>query len=229
MRISVCIATYNGAPYIKAQLNSILCQLSDDDEVIVSDDSSADDTVEIIQKLNDKRIKLFTGQKFKSPILNFENAISKAQGRYIFLSDQDDEWDRKKVETMLPYLQKTMLVASYFYFINKESELIDVGLTSYPKKGFIKNWIKPTIPGCCMAFTTELKDKILPFPEGIAMHDWWITLKAATDHQISILPQPLTRIRRHDSNFSTTGSRSKFSLVQKIAMRYHILMSVIFN
>lgn len=229
MRISVCIATYNGAQYIKAQLDSILCQLGEDDEVIISDDSSTDNTVEIITKINDKRLKLFIDQKFKSPILNFENAISKAQGRYIFLSDQDDEWDSHKVETVLPYLQKTMLVASYFCFINKESELIDVGLINYPKKGFIKNWIKPTIPGCCMAFTSELKEKILPFPKGIAMHDWWITLIAAADHQISILPQPLTRIRRHDSNFSTTGSKSKFSLLQKIAMRYHILMSVIFN
>jgi glycosyltransferase involved in cell wall biosynthesis len=229
MRISVCIATYNGAKYIKAQLDSILCQLSDDDEVVISDDSSTDSTVEIIKQIDDTRIKLFSGQQFKSPILNFENAISKAQGQYIFLSDQDDEWDSQKVEEMVPYLGKTMLVASYFCFINKESELIDVSRINNPKKGFIKNWIKPTIPGCCMAFTSEIKDKILPFPEGIAMHDWWITLKAAADHQISILPQPLTRIRRHDSNFSTTGSKSKFSLIQRIAMRYHILMSVIFN
>lgn len=229
MRISVCIATYNGAQYIKAQLDSILCQLGNDDEVIVSDDSSTDDTVEIIRQIGDTRIKLFAGQQFKSPILNFENAISKARGRYIFLSDQDDEWDSKKVETMLPYLKKKMLVASYFCFINKQSELTHDGPINYPKKGFIKNWLKPTIPGCCMAFTSELKEKILPFPEGIAMHDWWITLKAAVDHQISILPQPLTRIRRHDSNFSTTGSKSKFSWRQKIIMRYHILMSVVFS
>lgn len=229
MRISVCIATYNGAKFIKAQLDSILCQLGDDDEVIVSDDSSTDDTVEIVRQIDDKRIKLFPDQKFRSPILNFENAISQAQGQYIFLSDQDDEWDDKKVITMLPCLNEKMLAASYFCFIDEKSNLIDTGSITYPTKGFIKNLLKPTIPGCCMAFTSQLKEKILPFPEGIAMHDWWITLIAAADNQISILPRPLTKIRRHDSNFSTTGSRSKFSLWQKIAMRYHILASVIFH
>ena len=60
--ISVCIATYNGALYIKEQLNSILPQLSDNDEIIISDDHSTDDTLQIIRSINDKRIKIFINQ-----------------------------------------------------------------------------------------------------------------------------------------------------------------------
>ena len=57
--ISVCMATYNGACFINQQLDSILTQLSTDDEIIISDDNSTDNTVELIQSYNDKRIKLF--------------------------------------------------------------------------------------------------------------------------------------------------------------------------
>ena len=66
--ISVCIASYNGEKYIKSQLDSILCQISLSDEIIISDDSSMDNTLEIIKSYNDPRIKLFEGNAFYNPI-----------------------------------------------------------------------------------------------------------------------------------------------------------------
>ena len=66
--ISVCMATYNGGKYLKKQLDSILFQLNDDDEIIISDDGSIDNTVEIINGFNDKRIKLLRHQKTRSII-----------------------------------------------------------------------------------------------------------------------------------------------------------------
>lgn len=227
MHISVCIATYNGAKYIKAQLASILIQLGKEDEIIVSDDSSTDNTIEIIQQFNDSRIKIYTGNRFKSPILNFEHAISKATGDYIFLSDQDDEWAPNKVATLLPVLNKKMLVASHFNFIDQHSKPITIKIKNPPSKSFLHNFIKPTIPGCCMAFTAELKEKILPFPVGIGMHDWWITLIAGVNNQIIVTTEPLTLIRRHETNYSSTGSKSNFSLWQKIEMRYFIMKKLL--
>ena len=73
MKISVCMATYNGEKYIKEQLDSILSQIGKNDEVIVSDDSSTDNTIEIVKSFNDSRIKIFENQTFKSPVYNFEN------------------------------------------------------------------------------------------------------------------------------------------------------------
>lgn len=81
--ISVCMATYNGAKFIGPQIKSILAQLGNDDELIISDDSSTDLTLEIIKAFDDSRIKIYIGQ-YHNPTLNFENALRKARGEYIF-------------------------------------------------------------------------------------------------------------------------------------------------
>ncbi len=112
MKISVCMATFNGEKYLKRQIDSIIQQLSSIDEIIISDDSSNDDTLKIIDDFNDFRIKKYIGNKFYSPIYNLENALSKSTGDYIFLADQDDIWESNKVEVMIDYLQRCDLVVS---------------------------------------------------------------------------------------------------------------------
>ena len=107
--ISVCMATYNGERYIKRQIDSILYQLGEDDELIISDDGSTDRTLEIIKKYNDSRIKIYEHIKkaelskvkklrnFYYATSNFENALIHSRGEYIFLADQDDIWESEKV------------------------------------------------------------------------------------------------------------------------------------
>lgn len=64
--VSVCMATYNGERFIRRQLTTILAQLADGDEIVISDDSSSDDTLSIIENLKDPRIVLWPDQKFRS-------------------------------------------------------------------------------------------------------------------------------------------------------------------
>lgn len=111
MKISVCMATYNGGKFIKAQISSILNQKfhNPDDvltELIISDDGSTDDTLSIINGFDDARIKVYhhratkRHEYFTSAFActeNFNNAVSKATGDYIFLSDQDDVWYEWKI------------------------------------------------------------------------------------------------------------------------------------
>ena len=101
------MATYNGGKYIKEQIDSILLQLKEEDELVISDDGSIDDTVQIIKSYSDPRIRLFFHLKpsdqneWSKPALissNFENALRRAKGDFIFLSDQDDIWLPNKVE-----------------------------------------------------------------------------------------------------------------------------------
>ncbi|MCE4526993.1 glycosyltransferase, partial [Escherichia coli] len=104
------MATYNGGEYVYTQLNSILKQLGRNDELIISDDGSTDNTINIIEKYNDPRIKLIRHDRGwldpKTPLLsrvkkNFEEAIRLATGEFIFLSDQDDIWLPGRVEECL--------------------------------------------------------------------------------------------------------------------------------
>lgn len=98
--ISVCLATYNGQQYILEQLQTILPQLSEDDEIIISDDNSTDNTVNLIKSINDNRIKIFINKSGKRIYTkNFENAINHSLGDFIFLCDQDDVWMPNKVES----------------------------------------------------------------------------------------------------------------------------------
>jgi glycosyltransferase involved in cell wall biosynthesis len=103
--ISVCMATYNGAKYIKEQMDSILCQLGKDDEVVVSDDGSTDSTLDIVAEYGDSRIKIVRNTGAHNFIRNFENSLKAAHGDYIFLADQDDVWLPDKVAKIMQILR----------------------------------------------------------------------------------------------------------------------------
>ena len=75
--VSVCIATYNGEKYLRQQIESILPQLSKEDEIVISDDCSTDRTVEILKEFNDERIKIFVNESNLGVVENFGNVDSR--------------------------------------------------------------------------------------------------------------------------------------------------------
>jgi len=229
-KISVCIASYNGEQYIQDQLNSILSQLKPKDEIIISDDNSTDRTIEIIKSMGDNRIKLFEGAGFKNPIKNFEFAISKSSGDYIFLSDQDDVWKDNKIEEVIRYFHEGYnLVMTDCIVVDQSLNPIinSYFLENNSGAGFLKNLIKNSFIGCCMAFESKLKDYILPFPENIPMHDVWIGLMATLKGKVKFLDKPLILYRRHGSNFSPTSKKSKFNTYTKVLFRVQIIKAII--
>ena len=102
LKISVAMASYNGEKYIKEQIRSILENLDEHAELVISDDGSTDETVAIVKEMarNDKRVKLIFGPG-KGIKKNFEYAIANCTGEYIFLSDQDDIWAKNKVKVVM--------------------------------------------------------------------------------------------------------------------------------
>lgn len=228
-KISVCIPTYNGEKYIEKQLKSILTQLRNYDEVIISDDSSTDSTLATVKKMNDIRIKIYSNNTFHSPIFNLENAIKKATGDYIFLSDQDDIWHPDKVKTMLSYLQDYNTVVSDCFIINESDEIIEESFFALneSRKGLIKNFIKNSYLGCCMAFDRKILQASLPFPRHIAMHDIWLGIISEIVGNPIFINSKLLYYRRHLNNFSPTAEKSKFSLIFKIRYRISYGISAI--
>lgn len=223
--ISVCMATYNGEKYIKEQLSSILSQLSEKDEIIVSDDSSTDKTVEIIESFQDKRIKILKNNKFRQPNLNFENALKYSKGDIIFLSDQDDVWVKNKVEIILNQLKKYDLIVSDAFITDKKLNITNESLFSEvnSNRGILKNIIKNTYYGCCMAFKREVLKKALPFPKTREIgHDLWLGIIADRYFKVKFLKEKLIYFRRHE-NTLTTIKKSKRRLIVKLLGRVKVL------
>lgn len=227
--ISVCIATYNGSKYIKEQIDSILPQLDECDEIIVSDDSSTDNTLSILKSYHDRRIIIFTNQKFNSPIYNFENALKHAKGDIIFLSDQDDIWEFNKVQVMISFLQKKSLVVSDCYIINQDKNVICDSLFNgkLPNAGVFINILRNHYIGCCMAFRREILNAALPFPSSLAMHDIWLGLCASAFYSAVFIPNRLIKYRRHNSNASPTLENSNLPLLYRVQYRWTLIIALV--
>lgn len=219
--VSVCMATYNGQKYIREQIDSILCQLSDQDEVIVSDDGSKDKTIDIIKSYNDDRIKIFINKGKHGFVGNFENSLRHASGDYIFLCDQDDYWKPNKVEVVLKALKKYDLVIHNAELVDGQGK--SLGKTYYDclhhNTGFLANLYKTRWLGCCMAFTKEVKDYCLPFPPKITGHDYWIGMLGMLRFKYSFLDDVLMCYRRHGDNLSPSSEKSDHSLWYKLVTK----------
>lgn len=205
-KVSVAMATYNGEKYIYEQIKTILRNLTESDELIVSDDGSIDKTLEIIEKINDNRIKLIkgTGSGIKQ---NFENAIKHTTGDYIFLADQDDMWLDNKIDKTLEHFYKSdaILIQHDAVVIDENQNILYNSFAEHRKvkTGIIKNLIKNSYHGCCIAFKKELKNEILPIPNNIYLHDAWIGLIAELNGNTKFINEKLIKYRRHLENTSS--------------------------
>ncbi|MBQ8227742.1 MAG: glycosyltransferase family 2 protein [Clostridia bacterium] len=225
--ISVVLAAYNGGEYIKAQLDSVLSQLGVDDEVIISDDKPSGTTKPAIEEIltSDSRVKYIEGPG-KGVIKNFEHAIKNAKGDYIFLCDQDDIWLDGKVDAVVAELKKGAVVVMHdAKVVNNDLDVIEKSFFASHGSGTgtLKNVIRNTYIGCCMAFSKELKPHILPFPDKLPMHDQWIGLKGEKVGKVSLIDKPYLLYRRHDG--TATGGETSFS--QKLKWRIAIISALI--
>lgn len=229
MKISVCMATYNGEKFILKQLHSILEQLNNNDELVISDDSSIDHTVEIIKSLKDDRIKLFENNRFKSPIYNFENALKHSSGNLIFLSDQDDLWGRDKVLIMSKLLKCYDLVVSDCKIIDESDTVLSESFFKLRNSGpgLIKNLYKNSYLGCCMAFKRNILNNALPFPQTIPMHDMWIGMVAEVFGNTYFCNEKLIYYRKHRDNISATSEKSTFTFKKRIFFRINLIIKMI--
>lgn len=227
----MCLATYNGAEYIHSQVASILPQLGESDELIISDDNSTDNTLEIIRSFCDARIRIIFNELAKGYSGNFENAIRHAKGEIIFLSDQDDVWMADKVERMSAQLAHLDMVVS-------DAKYVDVNLegdngTFFQRRGgvtgFWANLYKSRYLGACMAFRSTLLPKLIPFPERrlLCPHDLWITLVGELYFKVGTVNEALILYRRHHTNASDGGLSTGGSYARRIEFRLYSLMKVL--
>lgn len=230
--ISVCLATYNGERYIKEQIDSILIQLDENDELIISDDHSVDSTREIIKSYQDNRIKLYINPLSRGVSHNFENALQHATGEIIFLADQDDVWHPNKIKEMNLFLRQ-----NGYDVVTCNCAVTDASLNIIQERYYIThspinksalgNLLKDLWLGCCMAFTRQVLTKTLPFPKHLIAHDLWIALYGQLYFKCGYYPYVRQLYRRHENNVSFANGQSQnniwFKIKYRLYIAYHIL------
>jgi glycosyltransferase involved in cell wall biosynthesis len=206
------MAAYNGAPYIEVQIVSILKQLGLADQLIIVDDKSTDNTLEIIKNFADLRIQLLVNPKNLGAALTFNRALLEATGDIIFLSDQDDRWHDGKISTVLDKFASTNVdLIIHDAVVVREGKVVYASLFDMAgsSSGVIKNIVSNTFTGCCMAFKREVLREVLPISGHIGIfHDAWIGVLAQFfGYKVSFVPVQLMDFIRHGRNASTSKRR----------------------
>lgn len=232
MKTSVCIASYNGSKYILDQLKTILDELDVTDEVIIVDDASTDDTINVIKSINDNRVQLYINEINHGHVYSFSRAISLAKNDFIFLSDQDDLWIKGRRDAMLKVLidSECLLVSSNFKTFEqnpKECKSIKNPLKSKDSKANFRNILglfagKRNYFGCAMAFHKDIVNLILPIPSYVEAHDWWIAI-AGNILKSNIHFEESTLLHRIHTNNVTKSNRN---LSAKIKTRTIFILTI---
>jgi glycosyltransferase involved in cell wall biosynthesis len=220
--VSVCMATYDGEAYVGEQFASILSQLGPADEVIVVDDGSRDGTLRVVEGLSDSRVRVERNPRNLGPIRTFERALGLAGNEIIFYSDQDDVWVPGKVEAFRAAFRSSgaaCVVSDATFTTADLTPLHGYFERSHAGPGAMKNFVKNTYLGCCMAITHRAKEWVLPFPSLILQHDEWTGMSCEIVGGVHFLPQRLTLYRRHGSTV-TTQKRFPLPIVARNRVKY---------
>ncbi|MEG0239043.1 MAG: glycosyltransferase family 2 protein [Anaerorhabdus sp.] len=221
MDISIVMTTYNGSKYILEQMESLRTQSMSPSEVIIIDDCSTDATVKIIREYIEKwnlyNWKVFSNEKNVGWIVNFHNACQKATSEFVFFCDQDDIWERDKIQTMIEIMIENPLIdvlACRISLIDENGKkLADTPMTlpfnSYStgdiKKVLLtKKFIYEISPGCTMVIRSGFISLLqsIEFEQSIP-HDalyWKMGVLLGKSYYIDL---PLIKYRIHSTNASS--------------------------
>lgn len=232
MKVSVAMATYNGINFIEKQLDSIRLQYILPDEVVICDDASVDGTADFIKEYIKKHSlfgwKIFVNEENVGFKKNFFNAILRTQGDYIFLCDQDDIWEKEKIEKTIKVMEKNeniLSLCSSFEYIDEKDNLFTIeskentsnhGLINkkFRKKELVKIPFKMVLhsniaPGCATVIRKELKEKFIQHSNSLIAHDWELNLLSASESGLFFLNDVFILYRIHSANTLGLDSASK--------------------
>jgi glycosyltransferase involved in cell wall biosynthesis len=226
---SVVLASYQGERFIGEQLDSIIPQLSPDDEIIISDDASTDATLAVVAQCHDKRIRVLSNKTRVGYIDNFQRAINQSRGDVIFFSDQDDVWLPGKVAIFDRVLRDNCCVSSDAVVVDEHLRQIYPSYFQWRGARSFSAWsifLKPPIIGATLACTRQYLDTLLPLPPGIP-HDFWISFNAAWDDALEIVHTPQILYRRHSTALSPSATDRRRAVSRIASERVQLLGSAL--
>lgn len=226
-RVSVCVATYRGAPWVAEQLTSILDQLGPADEVVVVDDASPDDTVARVRAVGDPRVRLIARDENRGYVRTFEQALGEARGDVLVLADQDDVWEPGRLAAMLAALDAGAdVVATNLATLDGPDRIrgpygqADWHLRAASSGHRVRNVLgvlAGNMPyyGCAMALRRSALRTVLPFPALLTeSHDLWIALYGNLVGRVRHLETRSVRRRFHADNASPDRPRGPLMVLR---------------
>lgn len=206
--ISVALCTYNGARFLRAQLDSVLSQDYPSLEVAAFDDASTDGTFDILEAYasRDSRLHPYRNHVNLGFRRNFEGALRACRGELIAPCDQDDVWRGDKLRLLADRLGShaaiycdSLLVDEQKRPLGRLSERIPMRRFDDPAAFLFGN----RVSGHAMLLRRAVVEQAVPFPEGL-FHDWWLAFVAAGAGGIEYLPEPLVEYRQHGAAVTDT-------------------------
>jgi glycosyltransferase involved in cell wall biosynthesis len=212
MNVSVCMATFNGERYVAEQIESILPELSGNDELVIVDDCSTDSTRDIIASFGDARIRCHRNERNRGIRFSFERAISLAKREFVVLCDQDDRWVPGRVGMLINTLEKTgaAVVSSNFAPVDGKGNALAMHVSRLREAAstrHVRNIARIFVGrcayyGCTMALRRRIVDLVLPIPSFVESYDLWIALAANLTGSNAHLEADTVIRRVHGSNAS---------------------------
>lgn len=223
--VAILLATYNGEKYLKEQIDSILNQTYKDIKIYIGDDCSKDSTIDIIRaykNLYPDKIVYYQNNVNMGFIKNFEKLLQICSENYIAFSDQDDIWDRNKIFLQYTVLkEKEKIYQNKAIMIHHDLEVVDSNSHKIFDSYFIARGYKfslkkdlGAILGPCgvmgntIFMNKQLKSIILPFPEMLDSHDYWIAVNCEFFGVRVTMNTTLIKYRIHA--FNTSNKKNIF-------------------
>jgi len=228
LNLSVVLCTYNGAPFLREQLASLLSQTRLPDEIVMGDDGSTDGTWDILEAfVSAARSRGIEVTLVRQPanlgyVKNFASMLRVAKGDVFFLCDQDDVWRGDKLELMAARFRaepSLMLLHSDARLIDDNGDSLPYGLfqslalTESERQnirqgnGFAAYLRRNIVTGATAALRRAVVDHALPIGDGW-VHDAWLALVAAVLGRVDFLDEPLIDYRQHGGNQIGTRKRT---------------------
>lgn len=227
--ISVVMTSYNGEKFIDAQIKSVLMSLKSNDELIILDDGSDDNSLKIIEShlKNDERIKLIKS-KHIGQSKNTEIGINISKNEIILLCDQDDVWELDKRDIILKKFTDNIDILHHdASLIDGENKNIEGSLYFYfhPKTSKMSNFYKSSVFGCCLAVRKSFAINTFPIPSKIC-HDIWFAL-ICKKNKLVFIEDKLIKCRRHENNQS--GFFKRRNMIQVVKSRIYLFVKLLFR
>lgn len=217
MKISVAMTTYNGAAFLREQLDSIFAQTRLPDELIVCDDRSIDETPQLLREYQSRSpfpMNVIENDERLGSTKNFEKAVRLCSGEVIALCDQDDVWRPHKLSVFEQAFEADPdlgVVLTNADLIDKDGAPLRGDLWSRcrltKKRQEVLNTSRrydlllglPIATGATMAFRSRFMQLVLPIPTGSTtfIHDRWIAILIAAIARLTVIPDKLISYRLH--------------------------------